>query len=177
MKSEVRHFFIPLLLSGMILVLLEIISTTLLPILNLLNYGLSFNILLVLYMGFKLQTPYLALMILYVQYIHSFFTIEGWEVGTIAGVLTCVLISYLRDLVHLSSSVLTILVTFFFQAFWFILVSLLISLKSGDMLTIVQRFWIFVPEAIVLSLVSPLLFNFLDKIWGSASGAVLGEET
>lgn len=177
MRPEVRHLFLPLFLSGMILIILEIIATTLLPMLNLLNYGLSFNILLVLYMGFKLQTPYLSLMILYIQYIHSMFTIEGWEVGTIAGILTCILISYLRDFVHLTSVVLTILVTFLFQCFWFVLVTFIIALKSNDMFSVVQRFWIFLPEAIVLALFSPLLFNFLDKIWRSASGAVLGEET
>jgi hypothetical protein len=177
MRSEVRHLFLPLVLSGMILIILEIIATTLLPMLNLLNYGLSFNILLVLYMGFKLQTPYLAIMILYVQYIHSFFTIEGWEVGTIAGILTCILISYLRDFVHLTSVVLTILMTFLFQSFWFIVVSFIIAIKTGDMYSIVQRFWVFLPEAIVLALFSPILFSFLDKIWRSASGAVLGEES
>lgn len=177
MRLEAKNLFLPLLISGFILILLEIMATTFLPVLGLANYGLSFHILLVLYLGFKLQSPYLAFMILYFQFLHSFFTIEGWEVGTIAGILTCVLISYLRDLVHLSSHVMTILVTFLFQIFWFLLASSIIFLKSGNYSLLVERFWRFLPEGFVLALISPFLFMFLDKIWKASSLGVLGEES
>jgi hypothetical protein len=176
MRYEARNMLLPFLITSLILVILEILTTTLLPIFGFVNYALSFHILIVLYMGFKLQTPYLALFILFTQYVHSFFTIEGWEVGTIAGILTCILISYLRDLVHLTSSFLTILVTFFFQIFWFLMVSLIIYMRTGSGALLLDKFWRFLPESIMLALMAPFLFAFLDKVWRASSSGVLGEE-
>lgn len=177
MGNEAKNLLLPFIITCLILVVLEVFATTMLPVFGLLNYALSFHILIVLYMGFKLQTPYLAIFILFTQYVHSFFTIEGWEVGTIAGILTCILISYLRDLVHLTSSFLTIIVTFMFQLFWFLMVSMIIYLRSGNLTLLIEKFWRFLPECLILALISPLLFAFLDRIWKASSSGVLGEES
>ncbi|MAE58986.1 MAG: hypothetical protein CME69_08905 [Halobacteriovorax sp.] len=164
-----------LFITILILFVLEVISVSILPIFGLVNYMIPFNVLIILFLGFKIESPYLALMIVAVQYSHAIFTIEGWEMGTIAGVIICVIISYLRDLLHFSSSILTIITTQVFQFFWFIITSSLLYLKLSDFDYIIQKFWRFLPESIVLSLMAPLFFSLFDKVWRVRDEGLMGE--
>ncbi len=165
MKGNFAHLIRPLGITLLILIVLEILSTAFLPMVGLTKYRIPFNVLIILYMGFKLETPFTSIMILILQYTHSFFSIEGWEMGTVAGVMICIIISYLKDLLHLTSSVITIVVTQMFQTLWFLIVSSLIYLKTDDFSYIAQKFWRFLPESIVISLMAPFLFSILDVIW------------
>ena len=177
MRSQLKDLVGPLFVTLLLLTLLEIISTTILPVVGLRYYIVPFNILIVLYLGFKLQTLWLPVMIFIVQYFFSFFSVQGWEPGTIAGILICVVISYLRELIHFTSAWMTILVTQLFQSLWFVIVTLLIYLKTGDWSHIIEKFWRFLPESLVISLLSPLFFVLLDRIWRDKSEGMLGEET
>lgn len=175
MKTQLKDIVVPLLLTLALLFILEILSTTVLPIFGLQRYVIPFNILIVLFMGFKLQTPYLAVLILIVQYFHHFFTVEGWEMGTVAGVVICLLISYLRDVIHFSSAAMTVLVTQIFQCVWFLIVSILLYSRMGDMTFVIDKFWRFIPESIIVSLLAPFFFSILEKFWSGGEEASLGE--
>ncbi|MCR9204763.1 MAG: hypothetical protein NXH75_09310 [Halobacteriovoraceae bacterium] len=175
MRGDWLKLLKPLGITILILVVLEIISTALIPMMGLTKYRIPFNVLIVLYMGLKLETPYTSLLILTLQYTHSFFSIEGWEMGTIAGVLICIIISYLKDLLHLSSSLITILVTQMFQFVWFAIVSVLLYIKEESFSYILEKFWRFLPESIVLSLLAPFFFGVLDAIWRGEQDRSLGE--
>ncbi|OIQ16847.1 MAG: hypothetical protein BM556_14415 [Bacteriovorax sp. MedPE-SWde] len=166
-----------LFITILILIVLEVISSAFLPLFGINKYMIPFNVLIVLFLGFKLENPYLALMIVAVQYCHSLFTIEGWEIGTIAGVTICIVISYLRDVLHFTSSVVTIMVTQLFQILWFVIVSSLLYLKLGSFDYIVEKFWRFLPESIVLSLMAPFFFSVLDKVWGVHNEGLMGDNT
>jgi len=168
-KGNFAHLIKPLGVTLLILVVLEILSTAFLPMMGLTKYRIPFNVLIILYMGFKLETPFVSLMILILQYTNSFFSIEGWEMGTVAGVVICIVISYLKDLLHLTSSIITIVVTQIFQTLWFLIVSSLVYLKTDDFSYITQKFWRFLPESIVISLLAPFLFSILDAIWKTES--------
>lgn len=176
MKGQVKDLLIPLFITLLILIVLEIISTALLPAFGIQKYIIPFNILIVLYLGFKLETPYLAVLILVVQYFHSFFSIEGWELGTIAGVFICIVISYLRDVLHFSSAAITIAVTQVFQVVWFLIVSCLFYLKTGNIAVLIEKMWRFIPESIVISLLAPFFFAIFDRIWGTSGEGSLGGE-
>ncbi len=172
MESSLRLKYIiqPMLITLVILILLEIFSSTVMPIMGVVNYRLSFNILIIIYMGFRIQAPVLALQIAAVQYVHSMFTIEGWELGTIAGIIICVAISYLREVLHLSSALLTILVMVVFQLAWFLLVAIMMLIQSVEFAHILDKFWHFLPEGAVLALIAPLCFRILDLVWQGRGG-------
>lgn len=165
----------PMGVTILILIVLEIFSTAFFPMIGLTKYRIPFNVLIVLYIGFKQNTPLTSILILILQYTHSFFSIEGWEMGTIAGILICIVISYLKDLLSFSSSILTILVTQMFQFLWFIIVSILFYIKEEELSFIIDKFWRFLPESILISLLAPFLFNILDVIWGSESNRYLSD--
>lgn len=164
----------PLVLTLLILCLLEIFSTALFSGIGV-DLRLPFSILIILYFSFKLQTVYMPLLILLVQFVHNFFSIESWEVGTISGILIYLLISYLKDLVHLTNAVLVIFFVQVFQFLWFLITSFLYYIHLGDSSYLVQRFWNFIPESLILSFVSPVLFWFLDILWKQAQGESLRE--
>ena len=165
MIYEFKNYLPSLAASLLILTLLEIISTTILPIIGLVSYRLPFHILLSLYIAFKLETIYLPLIILIIHYIHSFFSIEGWEIGTITGVFICFIISYLRNIVHLSSYITTSIVIQIFHVLWMSIVGLLLYSKGVDLTFFAQKLWRFIPESISMSLIAPIAFSLLDKIW------------
>lgn len=175
MKSQFKDILFPLLLTLVMLSVLEILTTTFLPMMGLHRYTIPFSILFVLYLGFKLETPYLPILILVVQYVHHLFSIEGWEAGTVSGIMVCLLISYLRDLIHFNSIAMTVFVTQFFQSIWFVIVSLLIYLRTGSLDYIIDKFWRFIPESIMISILAPLVFALLDRLWRSSDDGRLGE--
>lgn len=165
---------IRLLITVLILIVLEVLASAFLPLFGLNKYMIPFNILIVLYVGFKLETPYLALIILALQLTHSLFSIEGWEYGTIAGVIICIVIGYLRDLLHFTSSFITMFTVFLFQILWFFISSSLLYLKFDSFDYILQKFWRFIPESIILSLLAPIFFSLLDKVWKTKSEGLMG---
>ena len=165
----------PFILTLIVLSVLEIISTSLLPAIGFSELKLPFSLLVVLYLSFKVEVIYLPLFIVVIQFTHGFFSVEGWEVGTVCGVLIYLFISYLKDLINLTNAVMIILLVQLFQFFWFLMSSLLYYLQLSDFSYLVQRFWNFIPESIILSLASPILFWFLDILWNQVTGESLGE--
>mgnify|MGYP007063423565 CR=1 FL=1 len=167
MKISLKNLPGPMLITTLVLILSEILTTTVMPIIGMDGYRLSFNILIVLYICFKLETSIMSVLIFIIQYFHSFFTIEGWAMGTIAGIIVCMVISYLRDLIHLSSFWITVFITQVFQMIWFLILTLLIYVKMGDEGLIISKLGRFLPESIFLSIISPFAFKLLDFIWKS----------
>jgi uncharacterized membrane protein YvlD (DUF360 family) len=173
MRSKLNDIVPSLLITLFALLVLEVLSS-LIPILGIFEYRLPFNILIVLYLSFRLETPFLPVFVLLIQYVHSFFSIEGWAMGTLAGTLVCIFCNYLRELIHLNSVPVTILTTQLFQLIWFGIVSAMIYMKTGGTQYIVIKFSRFLPESILMSLIAPFLFNFLEKVWRSRDDGFLG---
>ena len=176
MKLKIKQILPSLVITLLLLVVLEIITTSLFPALGMSKYRLPFNILIVLFLGFKLETPFLPIIILFVQYFHAFFSIEGWETGTFAGVVICLIVSYLRDILHFTNAFVTMTLTQIFQFVWFILASFLIYLRFGEFSYILSKFWRFIPESIMISILAPIFFSLLDKIWRLNDRGILGDE-
>lgn len=177
MNSELKNQLIPLTLTLIILILFEVATTAFFPAIGIKNYRIPFNIMIVLYLGFKVGSPLLALYILLIQYFHSFFSVEGWEMGTIAGISICIIINYLKELLHFSSAFITILLTQLFQVFWFLIMAMMLYVKLGDFGIILDKFYRFIPESIFISLCAPIFFIVMDRIWGlSSKEGMLGEE-
>lgn len=165
MKYSALDLIQGIIKTSLLLILLEIVSTALLPALGLANLKLAFNVVIVLFLAFKLETPFLAFLILVLQYVHSIFSIEGWAIGTLVGIFISLSVRYLRDMLQFSSRLSTIVVVQIFQLVWFILISALLSIKLGDFSNFFVLFWNFVPESIFLSIISPFFFDLLDKVW------------
>lgn len=159
----------------LLLFVLDIISSTIFPMIGLENFRLPMHIVIVIYFGLKLQSPLLALLIWAMQYCHSFFSVEGWAVGTIAGIVISIVVSYVRDMIHLNSLPLVSLVSFLFQILWFVIVSIFFFLKIGEFDPILIKFYRFLGEALFLALLSPFIFSFLDKIWSFSEKNLEGD--
>jgi len=176
MKANMKDIFYPLVKTLILLFVLEIITTAVFPMIGFLNFRIPFNILLVLFLGLRLETPYLALLVLSVQYFHSFFSIEGWEMGTITGIFICIVVSYVRDMIHFSSWGMTILITQLFQLLWFSVQSLLIYIQLGNLNYILDKGWRFLPQSVIIALLSPFFFFLLNKIWNIDDRGILGDK-
>ncbi len=170
MRYRAKDYIPSLIITMLILIVLEILSTAVIPIFGVSEYRLPFNILIVLYLALKLEIPLIAIFILCLQYIHSFFSVEGWAAGTCAGILVSMIISTLRDVIHLSTASITIFTVQVFQLLWFSIVSTLLYISVGNFDEIIIRLWKFLPESIVLSFLSPFFFAILDKIWIKGGG-------
>lgn len=176
MRKNITDIIPSFILTLIILIALDIVCATLFPLFGMTNFRLPFNILIVLYMGFKLEHPILGLLIFVLQYSHSFFTVEGWAMGTAAGIIVWTIVSYVRDLLHFSSKIVTSFVTEVFQLIWFVLVAILLYLKLGQVDYILAKFWRFIPSSLLLSLLAPYFFSFLDRVWGIGRGdGMLGD--
>jgi len=149
-------------LTLLLLILLEVITATVLPLIGIEDYQIPFNILIVLYLSFKLDSPYLAVLILMVQFFHSLFSIESWAIGTFIGVLISRIIYLFKETVQFFAFPLVIFVVQGCFFLWLLFSSLFLYFQNGP---VWSRIWIFIPESLMASLLAPVLFLVLERIW------------
>jgi hypothetical protein len=144
---------------------LEIFTSAVLPAIGWKEYRLTFNVLIILFLAIRVDSPLVPWMILVLQMVHSVFSVEGWALGTMAGLIVLVSANYLKDLLHLTTAITTMFTVQFFQLVWFVTVAVCICLKISDFDRFGMILWTFVPGSILLSLISPIVFWLLEKIW------------
>ncbi len=169
MKPRFSQMLISFAITLALLVGFEIITATILPALGWKEYRLTFNVLIILFLAIRLESPFVPWMILGLQIIHSIFSVEGYALGTLAGIIVMVSANYLKELLHLSTAFMTMLVVQFFQVIWFVTVSVVICLKVSDFSKFGMIVWSFIPGSILLSLFAPILFWLLGNIWRVSS--------
>lgn len=165
MRMRLSQILISFALTLALLIGFEVVTSTLLPILGWMEYRLTFNVLIILFLAIRLDSPLVPWMILGLQVVHSAFSIEGWALGTLAGLIVMLSANYLKELLQLSTAIMTMLTVQLFQFIWFLTVTLIICLKISNFEKFGMIIWSFIPGSILLSLISPLLFWLLGTIW------------
>ena len=165
MRYSANEIAIGLLKTLLLLVFAEMFTSAVLPAMGIDDFKPAFNVLIVLYIAFKLETPFLPFLILIIQYIHSAFSIEGWGAGTFTGVLVSISVRYVRDMLNFTSAASTIIVVQVFQIIWFVFISLMLSMKQGDFSGFFSYIGSNLPESIFLSIISHHFFKLLDNFW------------
>ncbi len=148
-----------------IMVVLEVATSALLPALGWQEARLAFNVVLVLFLAIKVATPLLPWIILLLQLVHSAFSVEGWALGTIAGILVSASAAWLKELLHFSSAIATVAIVQAYQVLWYLFTAAVICLKLGSFAKFGLLFSNALPSTVLLSLASPLLFRLLDRVW------------
>jgi hypothetical protein len=165
MRMRFSQMLISFAITLALLVGFEIVTSTLLPALGWKEYRLTFNVLIILFMAIKMDSPIVPWLILGLQLIHSIFSIEGWALGTLAGVIVMLSANYLKEILQLSTAFMTMLTVQLFQFIWYLTVTLVICLKISDFDKFGLILWSFIPGSILLSLISPLIFWLLEMVW------------
>jgi hypothetical protein len=104
-------------------------------------------------------------MIMGLKIIHSVFSIEGWALGTLAGLIVMMSANYLKEVLHLTTAFMTMFTVQLFQLIWYLTVTTIICLKISNFDKFAMILWSFIPGSILLSIISPLLFWVLEKVW------------
>lgn len=144
---------------------LEIVTSTILPALGWTEYRLTFNVLIILFLAIRLDSPAVPWMIMGLQVVHSIFSVEGWALGTLAGLIVMTSANYLKEILHLTTAIMTMITVQLFQAIWYLTVTVIICLKISNFDKFGLIIWSFIPGSILLSLISPVLFWILQQIW------------
>lgn len=165
MKMRFSQMLISFALTLALLVGLEIVTATLLPALGWNEYRLTFNVLIILYLAIRLDSPAVPWMIMGLQVMHSVFSIEGWALGTMAGLIVMLSANYLKEVLQLTTAFMTMITVQLFQFIWCLTVTLVICLKISDFSKFGLILWSFIPGSVLLSLISPFLFWVLTQIW------------
>jgi hypothetical protein len=165
MKMRFSQLLISFAFSLALLTGLEIVTSTLLPALGWHEYRLTFNVLILIFLAIRLDSPLVPWMIMGLQMIHSVFSIEGWALGTFAGLIVMVSANYLKEVLHLTTAIMTMITVQLFQMIWYLTVTLVICLKISNFDKFGLIIWSFIPGSILLSLISPILFWILEHIW------------
>jgi hypothetical protein len=165
MRMRLSQILISFALTLGLLIGLEIVTATMLPAMGWKEYRLTFNVLIILFMAIRLDSPFVPWLIMGLQVIHSVFSIEGWALGTLAGLIVMLSANYLKELLHLTNWIMTMLTVQLFQIIWYITVTLIICLKISDFEKFGLILWSFIPGSIFLSMISPIIFWILSSIW------------
>jgi hypothetical protein len=165
MKYTVKDILSGLIKTIILLVFLEVVTTALLPALGMSGFKPAFNVLVVLFLAFKLDTPLLPFLILVIQYTHSIFSIEGWAAGTFTGIFISISVRYVKDQLNFSSAISTTIVVQIFQLLWILCISTMFALKIGNFSNFLPMIFDYIPESLFLSLISHFFFSLLDNFW------------
>jgi hypothetical protein len=165
MRMRFSQILISFAITLALLIGFEIVTSTVLPALGWKEYRLTFNVLIILFMAIKMDSPIVPWLILGLQLIHSIFSIEGWALGTLAGVIVMLSANYLKEILQLSTAFMTMLTVQLFQFIWYLTVTLVICLKISDFEKFGLILWSFIPGSILLSLISPIIFWLLEMVW------------
>lgn len=165
MKLRFSQLMTAFAISLGILVGLEIMTSSLLPALGWYEYRLTFNVLIIIFLAIRLNSASLPWMIVGFQVIHSVFSVEGWALGTFASLIVMLVANYLKELLHLTTALVTMVTVQLFQLVWHVTVALVICLKISNFEKFGMILWSFIPGSILLSFISPLLFWLLERIW------------
>lgn len=177
MKMRLSQLVVAFFMTISLLIGLEIITSAILPLFGWSEYRLTFNVLIILFLAIRLESSIVPWLILILQAVHAAFSIEGWALGTFAGLIVMMSANYLKELLHLTTAIMTMITVQLFQIIWFVTVSLIICLKISEFEKFWMILWSFIPGSILLSVISPLLFFVLEKIWKvSFDGSFRGVE-
>ena len=165
MRMRFSQLLISFAITLGLLIGLEIVTSTLLPAIGWKEYRLTFNVLIILFLAIRMDSPMVPWLILGLQMVHSIFSIEGWALGTLAGLIVMMSANYLKEVLHLTTAFMTMLTVQLFQIIWYVTVTLVICLKISDFDKFGMILWSFIPGSILLSLISPVLFWMLGHIW------------
>lgn len=171
MRMRLSDIIIAFLMTLALLLGFEVITATLLPAIGWNEYRLTFHVLIIIFLAIRLESPLTPWMILILQFVHSAFSIEGWAIGTLSGLAILVSANYLKDLLQLTSALMTMITVQLFQVIWFLTVTCIICLKISDFSKFMMILWSFIPGSILLSIISPLIFWLLGRIWRSSESS------
>lgn len=165
MQHNSKSFFLSLLLTTVILIMSEILVSTLFPLIGLTDFRISFVTVIVLYLAFYYNNILIAPLIAYFYLIHGVFSLEHWSLGALSTLVVSIIISFLRNLIHLNSYFVTFVFVQLFQILIFIFNSSLMSLKVGSFKFLGGSLTLFILESLLISALSPFVFGLLKKIW------------
>lgn len=171
MRMRLSDIIIAFLMTLALLLGFEVVTATLLPAIGWNEYRLTFHVLIIIFLAIRLESPLTPWMILILQFVHSAFSIEGWAIGTLSGLAILVSANYLKDLLQLTSALMTMITVQLFQIIWFLTVTCIICLKISDFSKFMMILWSFIPGSILLSIISPLIFWLLGRIWRSSESS------
>lgn len=169
MRMRFSQLLISFAITIALLIGLEIVTSTLLPALGWKEYRLTFNVLIILFLAIRMDSPLVPWLIMGLQIVHSIFSIEGWALGTLAGLIVMMSANYLKEVLHLTTAFMTMFTVQLFQIIWYVTVTLVICLKISDFDKFGMILWSFIPGSIFLSLFAPVLFWILGIIWRTPS--------
>lgn len=165
MRMRFSQIIISFAITLAMLIGFEVVTSTLLPALGWHEYRLTFNVLIIIFLAIRLDSPAVPWMILGLQMIHSVFSIEGWALGTLAGLIVMLSANYLKEVLHLTTAIMTMITVQLFQFIWYLTVTVIICLKISNFDKFGMIIWSFIPGSILLSLIAPILFWILENVW------------
>ena len=165
MRMRFSQLLISFAITVALLTGLEIVTSTILPAMGWHEYRLTFNVLIIIFLAIRLDSPTVPWMIMGLQVVHSIFSVEGWALGTLSGLIVMMSANYLKEVLHLTTAFMTMFTVQLFQMIWYITVTLIICLKISNFDKFGMITWSFIPGSILLSLISPVLFWLLEQIW------------
>ena len=159
-------------ITAVIFSLLEVVTTTVFPLFGLESVRFSFFSLLILFLSFYRNTTWIAVYIFAFSFIHSIFSIEVWYLSAFVGILVSVIVAYFSELIHLSNKFVTMLFVLLFQLGMALLKSIVFYLRGNNFEYIFNTLSGYFVEVIILTLLSPFIFEILSYIWTTKNDSI-----
>lgn len=145
--------------------ILDFFSSSLFPTFQQTYFFPSFHILIIVFFSFFQPAERIPFLVLITASFHSIFTIEGWAVGTITGLIVANILVLIKDTIQFSSFIATFLMVYAIQVFWSLILGTLLSIKLENWYILKSYLSFSLVQGIILGIVALPIFKLLEKIW------------
>ena len=144
---------------------LEIISRTTIPALGFTNLLFPVHIIFIIFCGLHFNNPFLPFCILFIHILHNIFSVESWSYGTINGIVICLEINLLKNILNISAKTFIFMISVISTISWYLFNAIFIYIQSKNIIFSTQYIWNSIIEIIIITALAPFLLNVLNRIW------------
>ncbi len=155
--------------TSLLLIVSNIFFTTLFPFVFNIGFRPSLNVVILLFLAYRLQGNSLPFIILFFQSVHGAFTAQGWAFATLAGIGVGLIISRIKDMVHFYLSWVQVAFTFVFSWIYFFILSFFMYLKTEELSFFYLNLGTELAESLFSAALAPFIFKVMKKIWKTDS--------
>lgn len=148
-----------------VLFFVEIIFSILYESTSIHGFRLPLSMPLVVFLSYRASLRKFPWYLLGVEFIHSFFTLDGFGIGVLIGLLLFLCIFFGKDYINSSHRLFSVVFVFVGYHLWFLGSMLIKAFKFKEIPSGSLSYGHFLFMAILISLASPFIFKGFNQVW------------
>ena len=167
MKKIFIEIFISSLISFLIISIWNISVMSIIPEFGFMDFRLDITSVFVVFFALYRRGSWLPWVVLYVEFIQSFFSVTGWGHNVIAGLFVLIIAHILKEFINIKHIFASVIFIEGLLIIRYAILSLFWVLKMEAVGSWPEMMFDYLPQSFFMTLVALPMFKVLEKVWPS----------